>query len=140
MISTVSTITTAATAEATKTPWIAGDSTTAGRCSRSSWAPPTRAVTAALAIAPNTATPTALPTERANMFVPVTTPRVSQSAACCAAISTGDAVKPMPTPITQQAMAIRHTELSAPTVNSRPEPRIANAEPSRAQSRNPTRR
>ena len=42
-------------------------------------APPIRAVTAAFAIAPNTATPTALPTERANMLVPVTTPRVCQS-------------------------------------------------------------
>ena len=98
-------------------------------------------MTAALAIAPNTATPTALPTERANMFVPVTTPRVSQLADCWAAISTGDAVKPMPTPITQQAMAIRQTELSAPTVSrSAPSRGSRTPNPSRAQSRNPTRR
>ena len=42
-----------------------------------------------MAIAPNTATPTALPTERANKLVPVTTPRVCQSTEDCAAISPG---------------------------------------------------
>src|SRR6478752_5175754 len=118
---------------------MADASTDVGRCSRSC-PPSTCRETAALAIAPNTATPTALPTERANRFVPVTRPRVCQSAVDCAAISTGEAMKPMPSPITQQAKASRHTELSGVTVRRMAEPEMANRLPNRAQSRNPTRR
>src|SRR5918993_1985767 len=118
---------------------MADASTDVGICSRS-WPPSTCRETVAFAIAPNTATPTALPTERANMFVPVTMPRVCQSAEDCAAISTGEAMKPMPSPITQQAKASSHTELSGVTVRRMAEPAIANRLPNSAQSRNPTRR
>ena len=43
----------------------------------------------ALAMAPNTATPTALPIERANRLSPVTTPRSSSPRCDCAAIRVG---------------------------------------------------
>ncbi len=52
-------------------------------------------------MAPKMATPTALPTERANMLVPVTTPRRSQPTDDCTATSVGLAVYPSPTPITK---------------------------------------
>ena len=51
--------------------------------------PPTRWLNDALAIAPKTAMPRALPIDRANMLVPVTTPRRSHSTEDCAEISVG---------------------------------------------------
>ena len=48
-----------------------------------------RSPSVALAIAPNTATPTALPRERQNMLVPVTTPRRCQPTTDCTATMVG---------------------------------------------------
>ena len=55
-----------------------------------------RRLRAAFAIAPKTAMPSALPIERPNTNVPVTTPRRSHSTEDCAAISVGLATSPMP--------------------------------------------
>ena len=71
---------------------------------RRRWAPIT-----AFAIAPNTAMPTALPIDRANMLVPVTTPRLDQSTEDCAATRVGLATRPMPRPITKQVSATYQT-------------------------------
>ena len=54
--------------------------------------------------------------------------------------ASGEAMKPMPSPITQHAKASRHTELSGVTVRRTAEPAIANRLPNRAVSRNPIRR
>lgn len=59
---------------------------------------PTPCAITALEIAPNTATPTALPAERANAFIPVTAPRSPQPTEACAAISVGAALHPSPKP------------------------------------------
>ena len=84
-----------------------------GRCR------PVRAATTELAIAPKTATPTALPTERANMLAPVTTPRCCQSTEDCAATTAGLATKPKPRPITKQGAArCEQRGCRAPTVSS----------------------
>ena len=61
-----------------------------------------------MAIAPKTATPTALPAERANTFTPVTTPRSFHSTEACAAISDGAAVQPSPKPITNDTAPTIH--------------------------------
>src|SRR3954467_10723825 len=71
-------IATAATAEARNTAWIAGSSTPGGTCSRSGTEPVRREATTPFAIAPKTATPTELPTERVNIDAPVATPRNCQ--------------------------------------------------------------
>src|SRR5699024_1427787 len=53
----------------------------------------------AFTAAPKAATPTAEPRDRENTFVPVTAPRCSQPTLDCAAISVGEAVRPIPAPI-----------------------------------------
>ena len=91
-------------------------------------------------MAPKTAMPRALPIERANMLVPVTTPRSAQSTADCAAIRVGLATQPRPSPTTKQVTATGQTELSGrdrPAAQRRP--RIT-AEPISAVSRKPIRR
>ena len=57
--------------------------------------PPIPRLSDALAIAPKTAMPIALPIDLANTLVPVTTPRRSQSTADCAAIKVGLATSPI---------------------------------------------
>ena len=63
-----------------------------------------------LATAPSTAAPTALPSERANMLVPVATPRSAQPTLACAAINEGVATRPMPIPVTKQVIATAATD------------------------------
>src|SRR6476646_11558202 len=99
------------TAEATNTAWIAGSRTAAGRCSRAGTELPTRVATTPLAIAPKTATPTELPTERANMLAPVATPRCCQVTDDCAATTAGLATKPNPMPMTKHGTARCSSEL-----------------------------
>ncbi len=79
-------------------------------CPASGVAPSTtpERVSAAFASAPNTATPTALPIERANAFAPVTTPRSDHSTLDWAAMSDGLAIRPMPRPMTTQHPATCH--------------------------------
>src|SRR5262245_10420420 len=86
------------------------------------------------------ATPTALPTERANIVAPVTTPRRSQPTEDCAATTLGEAVKPRPMPITKQATPSWRTGLEVPTVSSRPVPATATTDPITIVVRNPSRR
>src|SRR5918998_2084085 len=74
--------------------------------------PPIWVLSEALAMAPKAAMPRALPIERANKLVPVTTPRCDQSTDDCAAIRVGAAVRPSPRPTTKQVAASCHTELS----------------------------
>src|ERR1700704_5088445 len=69
-----------------------------------------RAARVALAIAPKTAAPTALPSERLNMLVPVTTPRRSHLTTDCTATNIGLADRPSPTPTTKAAPAVAHTD------------------------------
>ena len=66
---------------------------------------PRRLLTSLFTTAPKTATPTALPTERANMFAPVATPRLDHETAVCAATTPGLATYPKPMPITKHANA-----------------------------------
>ena len=89
--------TTLSTVPATKT-WCVAVATASGVGSAS----PARVM---LAIAPNSATPTALPTDRPNRFVAVTTPRSAQPTLACAAISIGLATNPIPSPTTKQHTA-----------------------------------
>ena len=94
-----------------------------------------------LATAPNTATPTALPSERANMLVPVTTPRSSQPTLDCAAISVGVATRPIPRPMTKQVTATpSHRRRAAPSSASSAVPTTTSAEPISAVGRKPSRR
>ena len=99
--------------------------------------PPIRRLRAAFAIAPKIATPSALPIERPNTNVPVTTPRRSHSTEDCAAISVGLATNPMPKPSTKQVAATIHTELRADSKVSRPEPMTTTAPPISAVRRKP---
>src|SRR3954454_18808851 len=69
---------TARPAEARKTSCSAGSRTPAATCSSPAAERPSRSRTTPLAMAPKAATPRALPSERANMLVPVTTPRCCQ--------------------------------------------------------------
>ena len=110
----------------------------AGSCS-----PPPSAAMIAFAIAPKIATPTALPIERANMFVPVTTPRSFQPTLDCAAISVGVGDEAHPEPDDEAAdrdddsdarMRERERERRA-----RPTIAIADADAARS-LRNPMRR
>ena len=55
--------------------------------------------------------PRALPIERANIEVPVTTPRSFHSTDDCAAIRVGAATKPMPSPMTKQVTPTCQIEL-----------------------------
>ena len=94
----------------------------------------------ALTTAPKTATPTALPAERKNMFRPVTTPRSCHCTADWAAMSVGAAVKPMPRPMTN-AVAPTWTTLEDPSSrSSSAEPRSTTLAPTSAVDRMPTRR
>src|SRR5689334_24037754 len=70
---------------------------------------PDAAITA-LATAPSTAAPTALPSERANMLVPVATPRSAQPTLACAAIREGVATRPRPMPVMKQVTATAATD------------------------------
>src|SRR5262245_16919809 len=85
-----------------------------------------------LAIAPNTATPTALPSERANMLLPVTTPRSFQSTLDWAAISVGRASRPRPPPITRHADATTATFGRCATASRTADPAITSEAPNAA--------
>ena len=63
----------------------------------------------AFTIDPKTATPTALPMERAKMFAPVTTPRRSHPTTDCTATTIELAEKPSPSPTTKPGTAMSHT-------------------------------
>ena len=91
------------------------------------------------AIAPNTATPTALPIDRENMFVPLTTPRRLQPTTDCTATITGVEVSPSPVPTTNVATATAQTGEDLASAASSRVPPISTAEPARAVSRNPIR-
>ena len=86
---------------------------------------PGRLRTTALAIAPKTATPTALPIERANMSSPVTTPRRSQPTATGPRRSPGWRRSRSPGPSRSTAAASCSTGLVASTVSSSAAPAIA---------------
>jgi len=93
-----------------------------------------------LAIAPNTATPTALPIERKNMLVPVTTPRSCQPTLVCAAISDGVADRPIPRPMTKHIAPTSITVDDGPSSSNNAEPTTTRAAPPRLHRRNPSRR
>src|SRR5882762_3414035 len=94
----------------------------------------------AFAIAPKMATPTALPSDRANMLLPVTTPRSFQSTLDCAAISVGTASSPMPAPITKQTAATTATFGRCAMTTSTDAPVVTSAAPTIAVFLNPQRR
>jgi len=131
-------IASATIAEATKTAWMAGSSTLGVRCSRSGTPRPRCEATTAFAIAPNTATPTALPTERANIAVPVATPRCCHVTADWRATIDGLATRPKPKPITKQGAARCQIELPESTVSSSAVPAHEIAPPISIVVRNPT--
>src|SRR4051812_25697692 len=76
----------------------------------------------ALAIAPNTATPSALPSDRRKMLLAVTTPRSLQPTLDWATISVAGAVRPMPSPRTRQYAPTSYTVecSSSSSINSEP--------------------
>src|SRR5579885_3448581 len=73
---------------------------------------------------PNTAMPTALPSVRMNMLLPVTTPRLLQPTTEWTATTVATEAKPRPTPSTKLAAATRHTPEPPPTksASSRQQP------------------
>jgi hypothetical protein len=93
-----------------------------------------------LAMAPKIATPTALPSDRANMLLPVTMPRSSQSTLDCAAISVGTASRPMPAPITKHTTATLATFGRCANAASPDAPAITNEAPSTAVRLKPQRK
>ena len=93
----------------------------------------------ALATAPSTAAPSALPRERENMLVPVTTPRRSQPTTDCTATTTGLDRKPRPTPTTKHAPADLPHRVVGPGACTAAAPSRTNAAPIRAVSRKPIR-
>src|SRR6478752_1901555 len=90
-----------------------------------------------LAIAPKTVTPTALPSERANILLPVTTPRSFQPTLDWAAIRVGRASRPMPPPITRHTDATTATFGRCATTTSTADPAITNVAPNTAVFLNP---
>ncbi len=123
---------TASTTTPAKTCWIAGVNSAGSVCRP--------APIAAFAIAPKTATPTADPSDRANRFAPVTTPRSLHPTEDCAATSVGGATSPMPIPMTKHVAPTCATDESRPSNNSRAVPAIATTAPIDAQPRKPSRR
>src|SRR5689334_19256151 len=91
-------------------------------------------------MAPNTATPTALPNERKNMFEPVTPPRCCQPTLDCAAISDGVALSPMPIPITKQNTPTSATGDPGPSNSSSAAPIVTTTAPITLHNRKPIRR
>src|SRR5215813_12316743 len=91
-------------------------------------------------MAPNSATPTALPIDLPNMFVPVTTPRSDQPTVACAAISVGPATKPRPAPVTKHAPAVSQIVACADSNAVKTAPITATTPPISAVVRNPARR
>lgn len=65
---------------------------------------------------PNTAIPTALPSERVNMLAPVATPRRFHPTTDCTATMTAVEANPIPMPVTKLAMVTGHSPESAWTV------------------------
>jgi hypothetical protein len=90
-------------------------------------------------IAPQTATPTAEPSDRANMLVPVTAPRSVNAADDWAAMSVGTAVSPIPTPTTNVVAATAKTDDDAPSRSVSEVPARTSAEPMTAVQRKPIR-
>src|SRR3954447_10657201 len=88
-------------------------------------------------MAPNTATPTADPTDRANMLVPVATPRCPHATLDCATTRAGAATQPMPKPIRAQPTATCHSDAAGSTSTSTNAPAIASETPSRPVARKP---
>src|SRR5699024_10328743 len=83
----------------------------------------------AFTTAPKAATPTAEPNDRENTFVPVTAPRCAHATLDWAAISVGEAVRPIPAPITKQVRPTCQTGVPVPSNNARPAPRRSAARP-----------
>src|SRR6478735_2184305 len=100
--------------------------------------PPWDAMTA-FAMAPKIATPTALPTERMNMLVPVTTARSFHGTEACAAMSVGVATRPRPKPTTRHDAAVAKTFGVAEVSHSARAPTVATTRPMSAVGRKPMR-
>lgn len=124
----------ASTAVATNTSWVAA--ATAARSSAAFAVVPRLA----LARAPNAATPTALPIDRANRLVAVTTPRSDQPTLDWAAISVGLAIRPMPRPTTKQQAATCQTADDSPSQTVASDPPMVSTAPIAAVLRKPRRR
>ena len=105
-----------------------------------STAPVTDPPRVALAIAPNTATPTALPIDRKNRLFAVTTPRSVQPTLLCAAIRVGLATRPMPRPTTKQQPATSTPSTPRRAAWSGRRRQITSTLPISAVLRNPSRR
>src|SRR5699024_7689794 len=97
-------------------------------------------VVTAFTTAPKAATPMAEPRDRANTFVPVTAPRCAQATFDCAAISVGEAVSPIPAPITKQVSPTCQMGVPVPSSSARPAPPNTRTAPSSPVYRNPIRR
>ncbi len=80
---------------------------------------------------------TALPSDRANMLLPVTTPRSFQPTLDWAAIRVGTASRPMPPPITRHTAATTATFGRCAAAASTAEPAITSAAPNMAVFLNP---
>ena len=91
-------------------------------------------------MAPNAAAPIAEPSARANMFVPVTTPRRSQPTTDCTATTSGELDRPMPMPVTNIAAATCQTVVVAGSDAAVSVPATASETPISAVSRKPIRR
>ena len=100
---------------------------------------PPLAAMIALATAPKIATPTAAPTDRMNMLVPVTTARSLHGTEACAAMRVGVATRPSPRPTTKDEPAVAHTFGVAEASHSDSAPTAAMS-PMSAVGRKPMRR
>lgn len=103
------------------------------RATASGWADGVFDPIVALAMAPKIATPTALPVERQNRFVAVTTPRSLQPTLDWAAIRVGTATSPMPRPMRKQVPATCTTPDEPLSRVSNRQPQIAIEAPISAQ-------
>lgn len=111
-----------------------------GRSAGRTCPPDAAAPSVPFATAPKIATPIAEPIDRQNMFVPVTTPRSRQATVDCAAMSVGEATRPMPRPITKHVPATWITEETSPSSNSNALPPSTSTAPISAHERTPIRR
>src|ERR1700712_2334547 len=122
------------TVTAMNTSWDAGSRAAAD------WSAEPEALITPLAMAPNSATPTAEPIDLLNMMFPVTTPRSDQPTLDCAAMMVGLATSPSPRPTMKQYSATVQMEEPSPRVIINAVPTRAMAPPIRAVDRKPMRR
>src|SRR4051794_14920425 len=151
MSSSDATVTTATTAITANTSWVA--SASAARTARATSrgvpgsraslaaSPPggSRATVTAVTRAPKPATPTALPSDRLNMAVPVTRPRSSQPTDDCTETMVGLATRPIPMPATKHTAvtvqrpedAVSSTPPAVASRSTRPPPSAVSRKPMR---------